>query len=114
MQLYEKITSPGGRVSYRPYQKQEPSFRVDMEIDDKQVNTLVSSITVAWLEAMKTQLFHVKKGSALATRIQAVEDAVRKMAQLSAGELDERMVHAGTVAWGAALSTLATELQREN
>lgn len=110
MELFEKVVSKGGKISYR---KHEPApLRVDIEIDDMQVNTLVSTIAVCWLQAMEQQLFNIKKGSALATRIKAVEDAVSKMASLAAGKMDNKMVDAGTVAWGKALETLQVELSK--
>jgi hypothetical protein len=108
MQLYEKKVSPNGKVTYQEYAPK----RIEMEIDDIQINTLVSSITVAWLQTMQIQLGAAKKGSALATRIRKVEEAIAGMAQLAAGKLDTRMVEAGTMAWGAAIRTVADELSK--
>lgn len=109
-ELFEKVVSKGGKVSYK---KHEPApLRVDIEIDDKQINTLVSTIAICWLSAMEKQLLNIKKGSALATRIKAVEDAVSKMASMLAAPLDNKMVDAGTIAWGKALEALQVELAR--
>ena len=110
MELYERVVSSGGKVSYKKHVA--APTRVDVEIDDAQVNALVSTIAICWLSAMEKQLLNIKKGSALATRIKAVEDAVSKMASLVAGKMDQQMVDAGTIAWGKALETLQIELAR--
>lgn len=110
MELFEKVVSKGGKISYL---KHEPApLRVDIEIDDLQVNTLVSTIAICWLKAMATQLGTIKKGSALARGIDSVEGAIGKLATLAAGKMDDKMVDAGTVAWGKALETLQAELSR--
>lgn len=109
MTLYEKIVSPNGKVTYREHNN---SVRADIEIDDLQINTLVATIAICWLKAMSTQLGEVKKGSALSVRIKAVEESISKLASLSAGKMDDKMVDAGTIAWGAALKRLEMELGR--
>ena len=109
MNLYEKHVSPNGKVTYKEH---TISRRVDVEIDDLQINALVSTIAICWLHAMSKQLSDTKKGSALATRIKAVEEAVTKMAKLASGKIDEKMVDAGTIAWGAALQRLQLELSK--
>lgn len=109
MTLYEKVISKNGKVTYREH---TTSIRADIEIDDLQINTLVSTIAICWLHAMSKQLSDAKKGSALATRIKAVEEAVTKMAKLASGKMDEKMVDAGTIAWGAALQRLQMELSK--
>lgn len=109
MNLYEKHVSPNGKVTYKEH---TISRRVDLEIDDKQINTLVSTIAVCWLAAMEDQLGAVKKGSALATRVKAVKESIGKMAQLVSGKCDDKMCDAGVVAWGAALAALQDELSK--
>jgi len=108
MQLYEKKVSPNGKVTYQKYAPK----RIELEIDDIQINTLVSSIAVAWLQTMQIQLGTAKKGGALATRIRKVEEAITSMAQLASGKMDQRMVDAGTIAWGTAIRTVADELSK--
>lgn len=109
MILYEKVISEKGKVTYKEHNN---SVRADIEIDDLQINTLVSTIALCWLHAMSKQLSGLKKGSALATRIKAVEEAVTRLAKLSSGKMDDKMVDAGTIAWGAALKRLEMELGR--
>lgn len=106
---YIRRVSPAGKVTYVPYTE---NLRTELEINDIQINTLVSSIAVAWLGTMAHQLGDAKKGSALATKIKKVEEAISGMATLSSGKLDERMVQAGTAAWGAAIRTVANELMK--
>lgn len=110
MELFERVVSSGGKISYK---KHEPApTRVDIEIDDMQVNCLTSTIAICWLKAMEVQLGAAKKGSALATRVKAVEDAISKLASMVSGPMDEHMVDAGTIAWGAALQRLQVELSK--
>lgn len=106
-ELFSKTTTAGGRNIYRRY---VPTTDVDIFIDDLQINTLVSTIAVCWLSSIQAQLQQIKKGSALATRIRAVEESITKMAQLVSGKCDDKIYDAGTKAWTAALVTLQQEL----
>jgi len=108
MQLYERNISARGKVTYRPYNETPP--RVDLEIDNLQVNTLTATIAICWLEAMHRQLENINKGSALARRVKGVEEAISGLARLSSCQMDEQMVDAGTKAWTAALQMLQQEL----
>lgn len=60
MTLYEKHISANGKVTYKEH---TTSIRSDIEIDDRQINTLVSTIAICWLNAMSKQLSDIKKGN---------------------------------------------------
>ena len=104
MTLYERTTSPAGRVTYRPYVPPNNSM---MEIPQEQVVTLLTTLTVSMLMSVSGQMPDHAKA---AREIKKVEQAVLGLAKLNAGPLDEDLVNIGVACWNSAIRTMQEQL----
>jgi len=107
MQLYEKI-QVGKTTRYREYVPEPRKTRVEMELDNAEVCSIVASIGICCLYGMEQ---HLPEHSVIARRTTALEKAIGDVAALNAGKLSERHLEAATQAWSAAMITLQSELQ---
>jgi hypothetical protein len=104
MMLYEKKISPAGKVSYIEH-AQENVTR--LEIDRKQVVSLVSALAISFLMSVEEQF---PPHAALGRRVKAVEQSIVSLAQLNGEPLDSALIHVGVGAWSAAINTIISEL----
>lgn len=100
MQLYEKL--PNGR--YKPH---IPAPINMPEIEQKQIVTLLSALTISMLISVSEQL---PPHATLARRIKGVEESVRMLAALNGEALDTDLVEIGVGAWNAAIYAMQAGL----
>lgn len=102
-ELYEKITN-GKRTTYKPYVP--PQINMP-EIEQSQIVTLLSALTMSMLMSVQNQLPEHAK---LARTIKGVVDAVRALAKLNAEPLQAELVDVGVSAWNAAIQDMQIKL----
>ena len=103
MQLYEKITSPNGRVSYREHTPAAPDLLADQQVDTEQVVTLLTTLTISMLMSISGQLLpHMK----LTREVKELEQAVLRFAKLNCAKLDPALVDVGVRSWNAAIKAM--------
>lgn len=108
MQLYEKITSPAGRVSYREYNPGAETIP-DMQIESEEVITILTTLTISMFMAISDQLApHAK----LARETKLLEQAVLRYARIHGTKLDPKYIEVGVEAWNAATTAMQSGLQR--
>lgn len=106
MTLYEKVTSKGGKVSYLPYERKA---KVDMELTNSEVCSLVAALGICCLHGFEA---HLPKHSSISRKVRALEDAIGGVAGLSYRELSVAHLDAATHAWGAAVHRMQYELAK--
>lgn len=105
MQLYTQHISPAGKKSYKEYHPATTTS--ELELDNKQIATLAGTLGTCMLVGLER---HLPEHSALSRRIRGSEDSLRALASLAGCELDNRIVDAAVIAWGAAMHRLVEEL----
>ena len=102
MQLYEKITSPSGRVTYR---EQVPATDVleDKEIEADEVVTILCTLVLYMLMSISGQLL---PHSRVARETRVLEQAVLRYAKLNGGKLKPEMIGVGVKSWNAAVKAM--------
>jgi hypothetical protein len=103
--LYEKRVSPLGKVTYRRYDV--PNRIIEFELTNKEIATIVSSMGICTLNALTA---HLPASAALRRRTTGLQQAIKDMAALAGGTLQERHLAAGTAAYCAAIERLGEEL----
>ena len=106
MTLYEKVTSKGGKISYLPYERKA---KVDMELTNAEVCSLVAALGICCLHGFEN---HLPEHSAISRRVRALEVAIGDVAGLNYHELSKTHLDAATHAWGAAVQRLQYELSK--
>lgn len=108
MILYEKVTSPAGRVSYKEYNPgKEPTE--DMKIESEEVITILTTLTISMLMCIEQQLApHMK----LSRETKLLEQAVLRYATLNGAKLKPELINVGVEAWNASVAAIQTGLQR--
>lgn len=108
MQLYEKITSPAGRVSYREYNPAAEQIE-DMQIESEEVVTVLTTLVVSMLLCIEQQLVpHMK----LSRETKLLEQAVLRYASLNGSKLSPDLINVGVEAWNAATKAIQSGLLR--
>jgi hypothetical protein len=102
VQLYEKIISPAGRVTYREY-KPSADIIEDKEIEAKQVVTILCSLVISMLMSISGQLL---PHSRIARETKILEQAVLRYAKLNGAKVDPSTVDVGVMAWNAAVKAM--------
>jgi hypothetical protein len=106
MQLYEKTTSPAGRVSYREHSPATDIIE-DKEIEPGQVVTILSTLVISMLMSVSGQLVpHSKIGRETVL----LENAVLRYAKLNGNKVDPATVEVGVQAWNAAVVAMQAGL----
>ncbi|KAA0888799.1 hypothetical protein [Oryzomonas rubra] len=103
-QLFLRVVSPGGKVSYKPY---VPPRLVLEEVEDKTVIALLSAITMTTLLSIRETMPEHKR---LARSIKSVEDSIGGLAHLAGEPLDEDMMVVGSNAFSHTLRYLQRAL----
>ena len=103
MELYTK-TIQGKRVRYVPY---VPPDNSNYEIEQQQMVTLLTTLTMSMLMSVEKQL---PEHSRFAREVKNVETAIVKLAKLNAKPLDGTLVNAGVVGWNAAIEGMQKAL----
>ena len=107
MKLYTQHISAGGKKTYHEYHP--ATVTTEMELDNKQIATLAGTIGTCMLMGLER---HLPEHALLSRRIKATETALQQLASTAGTQLDNRIVDAAVVAWGAAMQTLALELSK--
>lgn len=102
--LYEKVMI-GKRTTYREYLP--PKINMP-EIEQKQVVTLLTTLTISMLISVYDQL---PAHAALCRKIRKVEESVRDLAKLNCEPLDPQLVDVGVKAWNGAILSMQQGLQ---
>lgn len=103
MTLYEKIMV-GKRTTYREH---IPSPIVMPEIDQKQMVTLLTALTISMLMSVEQQL---PDHSRFCREIKNVESAVVRLSRLNAEPLNPDLVDVGVAAWNGAIVAMQCKL----
>lgn len=103
-QLYRKVVSPKGRVTYERYTPPDPRREF---IDQEQAVALLTVIVLSMLMATEDQY---PPHSRLAREINNVGVAVTRLSKLNNKPLDSDLVDVGVKAWNATIDTIMTEL----
>jgi hypothetical protein len=106
MILYEKVMQ-GKKTTYREH---IPAPIVMPEIENKQIVTLLSALTISMLMSISEQM---PPHATLARRIKGVEESIKALAQLNGEPLDPDLVTAGVSAWNSAIFSLQASLSGE-
>lgn len=108
MQLYEKITSPSGRVTYREH-KASTDILEDKEIEPAQVVTILTTLVLSMLMSVSEQLApHTK----ISRETKQLEQAVVRYAGLNGAKLEPAHVDVGVQAWNVAVKAIQDGLAR--
>ena len=99
MQLYVKQAN--GR-----YKEHVPQI-VMPEIEEKQMVTLLTALTISMLASVYDQL---PKHAILHRKIVKVEEPIRDLAKLNCEPLDPRLVDVGVMAWNGAINGMQAGL----
>lgn len=98
-QLFERVML-GKRTTYREY-IEKPI--VMPEIEQKQVVTLLTTLTISMLMSVYDQL---KPHNRMAREIMGVEESIRRLARLNCEPLDPQLVYVGVRAWNGAIKSM--------
>lgn len=99
-QLYRKVTSDKGRVSYVPHNPPDPR-RVD--IDQKQAVALITVIVLSMVMSVEDQY---EPHSRMARELHNLGVAVAKFSKLNNEPLEPVLVDVGVEAWNATIKTI--------
>ena len=108
MQLYERVVSTSGRVTYREH-KPVPAILEDKEIDTEEVVTLLCTLVISLLLSVSEQLQPHQK---LAREVKLLEQAVLRFASLNGRKLNPNLIEVGVDAWNAAIKAMQDGLLR--
>lgn len=97
--LYEKVMV-GKKTTYRPYTVPDTSMHL---IESGQMVTLLATLTMSMLMSVEKQL---PSHSKVTTEIKRTEDAISRLAKLTAKPLDDALVNIGVQAWNSAISSM--------
>lgn len=103
-QLYRKVTSDKGRVSYVPFIAPDPRREF---IDQKQAVALLTVLVLSLLMATEDQY---PPHSRLAREISNVGVAVTRLSKLNNEPLEPELIDVGVAAWNSAIDTIMTML----
>lgn len=108
MQLYEKITSSAGRVTYREY-KPIAAVLPDMEIEVEEVVSILGTLVVSVSKAMEEQL---SPSDILCRKIRNLNRELIELVRVGFVKPRPVMVDIGVDAWNAAVKTIQDALLR--
>ena len=103
MQLYEKVMV-GKRTTYREHNPEIPKMQ---EIEQSQVVTLLTTLTISMLMTVEEQL---PPHARVAREVKNVEAAVIRLAKLNAEPLEPHLVEVGVLAWNSAIHAMQAGL----
>lgn len=106
MALYEKHTSPAGKITYREHKRKT---QIELELTDAELCSLVAGLGICCLHAFEA---HLPEHKMISRKVRALEVAIGDTAALRRDDLSEKHLDAITHAWGAALERLHTELSQ--
>jgi len=101
MQLFERITSPSGRVTYREYIPTAPDGADDMT--DAQLVTMAVSVGVTCLMMLERML---KPHSRNARKIQQLEHAIFELAKGQGAHVDSEIVDYWIEVWNSTMANI--------
>lgn len=105
IQLYQKQTSDKGRVRYVPWSGRPGA----VDLDDRELVTLTSSIIVCYLEQVRN---NIPAHARLSREMADLQDRVVQVASLAkAMPLDADMIQAGVLAWNGMVSALQHSIE---
>ncbi|MGE0919452.1 hypothetical protein [Trichlorobacter lovleyi] len=99
-QLYVKKVSQAGKVSYQPYIR---PTRVDLELTNAEVCSMVATIGICCLHGFED---HLPEHAIISRKTRALEQAIGEVCNLNRSDLSEKHLDAATQAWGAAMRTM--------
>ena len=107
MELYERIVSPKGKVTYREHKPTD--IMPDMEIEADEVISIISTMIVSFITMMKNQL---PPSDILHRKIKNVNRELTELAAVGFVNPGSRglYVDVGVQAWNAAVKAVQTEL----
>lgn len=105
--LYEKVMI-GKRTTYREH---VPAPVVMPEIEQKQVVTLLTTLTISMLMSVYEQL---PSHATMSRKIRKVEESIRDLAKLNCEPLDPQLVEVGVAAWNGAIKSMQDGLSGAN
>jgi len=103
MELYEKLTSPSGRVSYKPVSvPHAPPVRQphSLTMTEGQIVSAVGGLAVMAIHGYQTML---PKHKLISRKVQAVNDSVLEMFRGTGQPIDEDMVDFISGVWNATM-----------
>lgn len=105
IQLYQKQTSESGRVRYVPWSGRPGA----VDLDDRELVTLTSSVIVCFLEQVRNNM---PAHSRLAREMADLQERVIQVAHLAkALPLDPDMIQAGVLAWNGMVDALQHSIE---
>jgi len=99
MILYERVMQ-GKKTTYREH---HPAPVIMPELENSQVVTLLSALTISMLMSVSEQL---PPHATLARRVRGVEESIKSLAQLNGAPLDSDLVEVGVNCWNAAIHAM--------
>jgi hypothetical protein len=109
MQLYERIISPAGKVTYREHVPKKPNLIGDQLIEESEVVSLLTALVVSMQMSISEQLASHTKFS---RELKLFEAAVVRFAALNQEPLTPELVDVGVTCWNAAVKTMQDGLAR--
>jgi hypothetical protein len=107
-QLYEKVVSPKGKVTYREYTPQAGPDIKASEFDTAEMITWAVSIGMTQLMILRKNLpAHARN----ARKIKAVEEAIFDLAKGHGAPLDDEMVDYVIACWNATMRRIQSGLE---
>ena len=110
MQLYQKIVSPAGRVSYQEY-KPAVAPLPTLQIEAEDVVSVLSVMVVAIIKLMEEPL---PPSDILHRKIRNTRTELQSLANVGFKKPTPMMVDLGVGAWNAAVKSIQDELQRSH
>ena len=104
MQLYERVVSKGGKVSYREHRR---ATRVDLELSNAEICSMIATIGICCLHGFES---HMPEHSTISRKARALEIAIGDVCSLNRHDLSDRCIDAATHAWGAAMRAMQERL----
>jgi hypothetical protein len=104
MQLYEKVVSKGGKVSYREHKR---ATRVELDLTNAEVCSMVATIGICCLHGFEN---HLPEHTAISRRTRVLEQAIGDVCGLNRHDLSAKHIDAATQAWSAAMITMQEHL----
>lgn len=102
MQLYERITSPDGKVSYKPIKEESPQI---VNMSDKEMLTVAGALGITLLMVYERVIPPHKR---IARKIDAVKSAVCDLYAGAGEPVDEETIEYFCRAWDKTMRMMST------
>ncbi len=108
MELYEKLTSPAGKVSYKLHVPvPSPSHALNLDMTEGQIVSAIGGLAVIAIHGYQQMLPEHKL---IARKVQKVKDAVLEMYQGTGQHIDEETIEFVCAAWDGTMRALSGEV----